>query len=52
MQVHGIAVFENLVDLSLVQVLQLVRSDRPQKKLLLEMLQVSKVLQMYMYSGY
>ena len=39
-QIHGIAVFENLVDLSLVQVLQLVRSDRQEKKLLLEMLQV------------
>ena len=40
-QIHGIAVFENLVGLSLVQVLQLVRSDRQEKKLLLEMLQVS-----------
>ena len=43
-QVHGIAVFENLVDLSLVQVLQLVRSDRREKKLLLEMLQVRKFM--------
>lgn len=43
-QVHGVTVFENLVGLSLLQVLQLVRSDREQKKLLLELLQVKNVV--------